>query len=331
MIDLSTKYLGLQLKNPIIIGSSGLTDSVEKIKQLEAHGAAAVVLKSLFEEEIIMEMEEMLHQMTSRHYVYPETYDYMDAEVEEDSVRKYLRLIREAKQAVKIPIIASINCVSAQKWTYLASEIEKAGPDALELNLFILPTDLHHTQQQSQEIVIDILNKIRKEVKIPIALKISYYSASLGLMIKELSEMDVAGLVLFNRFWSPDFDIENFTVESGNILSHPEDIHLPLRWIALMANRVKCDLAATTGIHDATGLIKMLLAGASVVEIVSTIYKNGPEQIEVMIEELQNWMEKHEFRYINDFKGKLSQSTSQDPAVYMRVQFMKHFRHFVNA
>lgn len=328
MINLSTKYLGLNLKNPLVIGSSGLTDSVDKIKELEENGAGAVVLKSLFEEEIIMEMEEMLHKMTSRHFIYPETFDYMDEDHEEDSVRKYLRLIRETKAAVNIPVIASINCVSAQKWTYLAEEIQKAGPDALELNLFLLPTDLHRTQQQSQEIILELIEKLKKLVSLPISLKISHYSASLGLMIKEISESGVNGMVLFNRFWSPDFDIENFAVTSANVLSHPHELSMTLRWIAIMANRVKCDLAASTGVHCADGLIKMLLAGANVTQIVSTVYKNGQKIINDMLAGLSEWMKNHEFETIDEFRGKMSQAESNDPAAYQRVQFMKHFRHF---
>ncbi len=329
MVDLKTKYLGLELKNPIIVGSSGLTDSVEKIVELEKKGAAAVVLKSLFEEEIVMEMEEMIHNMTSRHFIYPETFDYMDEDHHEDTVRKYLRLIKEAKEAVDIPVIASINCVSSQKWTYLAEEIEKAGPDALELNLFILPTDLHRTEQQNQEIILELAKQIREIVKIPIALKISYYSASLGLMIKELSETKVDGLVLFNRYWSPDFDIDTFSVTKGNILSLPEDIRQTLRWTSIMSKRVCCDLCSSTGIHDSSGVIKLLLAGASAVQVVSTIYKHGYNRIEKMLTEMKEWMEKHEFTCIDDFKGKMSMAESNDPAAYQRVQFMKHFRNFI--
>lgn len=330
MIDTSINYMGLNLKNPIIIGSSGLTDSVKKVQELEKAGVGAVVLKSLFEEEILMEMEEMMHKMTSRHFFYPETFDYMDEDHQEDSVRKYLRLIRETKEKVNIPVIASINCVSSQKWTYLAEEIQKAGPDALELNLFILPTDLQRTQNESQEVILDVLEKIKKSVSIPIALKISHYSASLGLMIKELSEAGTDSLVLFNRFWSPDFDVENFAITSGNVLSHPDDMFLPLRWVAIMSNRVKCDLAATTGIHDSQSMIKMLLAGAKAVQIVSTIYRHGPEYVSLMLDELKDWMKKHDFESIEEFRGRMSQTQSEDPAAYQRVQFMKHFRHYVH-
>ena len=331
MKDLSTNYLGLQLRNPIIVGSSGLTDSVEKIRTLEQSGAAAVVLKSLFEEEILFELEEDKHKMTSRFYVYPETYDYMDHDelYQEDLVRQYLRLISEAKASVKIPVIASINCVSGQKWTYLAREIEKAGADALELNLFILPSDLNRSADTNTELYFEIIEAVKKEVNIPIALKMSYYFTNLAEIIQKLSATGIKGLVLFNRFFSPDFDIENFVVTPSNVLSSPSSQSLPLRWIAIMANRVKCDLAASTGIHNGESVIKQLLAGATAVQITSAIYNHGPELIPKLLQTLNDWMERHEFESIENFKGMMSQANSLDPASYERVQFMKHFRSFI--
>jgi len=331
MKNLQTNYLGLQLRNPIIVGSSGLTDSVDKIKQLEENGAGAVVLKSLFEEEIMYELEEDKHKMTSRFYVYPETYDYMDHDevFQEDMVRKYLRLIKEAKQAVKIPIIASVNCVSAQKWTYLAREIEKAGADALELNLFILPSDLQRSAEINTELYFDIIEAVKLEVSIPIAVKMSYYFTNLAAIIQELSKTGIKGLVLFNRFFSPDFDIENFMVTSSNVLSTPSSLALSLRWIAIMANRVECDLAASTGIHDGESVIKQLLAGANAVQVTSAIYNHGAHLIPEMLKTIESWMERHEFESIEDFRGMMSQAKSFDPAAYERIQFMKHFRSFV--
>ena len=210
MPNLATNYLGLDLNSPIIAASSGLTDSIEKLIELEVHGAGAIVLKSLFEEEIIMEMDEKILAMTSRPYVYPETFDYMDEDPQEDTVRKYLRLIKEAKAAVSVPIIASINCVSAQKWTYFAREIEKAGADALEINLFVLPTDMNRTGDENEQIYYDVLKTVKDQVALPIALKISPYHSNLSNLIKRLDDMNVDGIVMFNRFYSPDFDINRF-------------------------------------------------------------------------------------------------------------------------
>ena len=329
MPNLTTNYLGLDLKNPIIVASSGLTDSVEKIKELEAHGAGAVILKSLFEEEIIMEMEEQMHAMTSRPYIYPETFDYMEEEPQEDSVRKYLRLIEEAKAAVSIPVIASINCVSAQKWTYFSREIEKAGADALEINLFVLPTDMNRSGEENEQIYYDVLKTVKEQVAMPVALKISPYHSNLANTIKRLADLDADGIVMFNRFYSPDFDIDNLSVTSGQVLSHSDDYKNSLRWIGIMSDRVNCSLAGTTGIHTSESIIKHLLAGADAVQIASVLYKQGPEYIDILTKEIYSWMEEHGFENIRDFKGKMCQSKSGDPAAFERVQFMKHFRNFV--
>ncbi|MFA8433798.1 MAG: dihydroorotate dehydrogenase-like protein [Marinifilaceae bacterium] len=328
MLNLATNYLGLDLKNPIIVASSGLTDSVEKIKELEANGAGAVILKSLFEEEIIMEMEEMMHNMTSRPYIYPETFDYMDEENKEDSVRKYLRLIQEAKAAVSIPIIASINCVSAQKWTYFSREVEKAGADALEINLFVLPTDMNRTSQENEQIYFDVIENVKKQVALPIALKISPYLSNLANMIKRMDDLDVEGVVMFNRFYSPDFDIHNMEISSGQVLSHSDDYKNSLRWIGIMSERVNCSLAATTGLHTSESIIKQILAGADAVQLASVIYKEGPEYIDILLKEIYAWMTDHGYENIRDFRGKMSQSKANDPAAFERVQFMKHFRNF---
>ena len=329
MPNLATNYLGLDLNSPIIAASSGLTDSIEKLIELEVHGAGAIVLKSLFEEEIIMEMDEKTLAMTSRPYVYPETFDYMDEDPQEDTVRKYLRLIKEAKAAVSVPIIASINCVSAQKWTYFAREIEKAGADALEINLFVLPTDMNRTGDENEQIYYDVLKTVKDQVALPIALKISPYHSNLANLIKRLDDMNVDGIVMFNRFYSPDFDITDLSVTSGQILSGPDDYKNSLRWTGIMSERVKCSIAGTTGIHTSESIIKHLLAGADAVQLASVLYKNGPEYIDVLSKEIYAWMEEHGFKSIRDFKGKMSQSKSNDPAAFERVQFMKQFRNFV--
>ncbi|MBL4561490.1 MAG: dihydroorotate dehydrogenase-like protein [Labilibaculum sp.] len=329
MPNLATNYLGLDLTNPIIAASSGLTDSIEKLIELEVYGAGAIVLKSLFEEEIIMEMDEKMHSMTSRPYVYPETFDYMNEDPQEDTVRKYLRLVREAKAALSIPIIASINCVSAQKWTYFAQELEKAGADALEINLFVLPTDLNRSGDENEQIYYDVLKTVKEQVAIPVAFKISPYHSNLSNLIKRLDDMNVDGVVMFNRFYSPDFDIDNLTVTSGQILSNSDDYKNSLRWTGIMSERVKCSIAGTTGIHTSESIIKHLLAGADAVQLASVLYKNGPEYIDTLSKEIFAWMEKHNFKSIRDFKGKMSQSKSNDPAAFERVQFMKQFRNFV--
>ncbi|WP_462281953.1 dihydroorotate dehydrogenase-like protein [Salinivirga cyanobacteriivorans] len=329
MANLETIYLGLKLKNPIVAASSEMTGSVEDIQKLEKAGAGAVVLKSLFEEEIQMEMEQMKQQMTGKPYVYPETMDYMDEPVEEDQVRKYLRLIKEAKSAVNIPIIASINCVSSQKWTYLASEIEKAGADAIELNMFILPTDFSRSSVDNEKIYHDVVNQVSSEIDIPVAAKVSYYFSDLGPALRRLSETRISGLTLFNRFFAPDIDIDDMKVTNGHVLSSPSDIHLSLRWVAIMANRVECDIAATTGVHSGRDVIKQLLAGADVVQVASVLYRNGATYIAEMLQEVESWMDKHKYAAVEDFRGRLAQEKSTNPAAWERAQFMRHFSHFV--
>jgi len=329
MPDLSTNYLGLKLKNPIIVGSCGLTDSVEKVKNLEDAGAGAVVLKSLFEEEIILEMEETIYTMTNRHFVFPETMDYMETVVKEDILSNYLLLIGELKKEVKIPIIASINCVSSQKWTYFAKEIEKAGADALELNLFFLPSDTQKGEIEILETTLDIISKVKEIITIPVALKISMFQSNLIRYVEQINKAGVEGITLFNRSWLPDIDINHLVLSSGFVLSSPSDLGSSLRWVSMFSGRFGCDIAASTGIHDGAGVIKQLLAGARACQVVSSLYINGSSIIRKMTEELTSWMEVQDFNSIDQFRGRLSQANSGNPADWERVQFMKHFHNFV--
>jgi len=325
MADISTKYLGFNLRSPIIAGSCGLTNSLQDIKELYKFGAGAIVLKSIFEEEINIEMKKSLEQMNRPGNIYPEIYDFFDYDTVEDSLTTYLHLIESAKKEVDIPIIASVNCISAMEWTVFAKRFEEAGADGLELNLFVLPSDFHRTTEETEQIYFDVVKKVQKEVSIPIALKTSFYFSNLGQMLQKLSGTGIGGLVLFNRFWSPDFEIDDFKVLSSHVLSTPGEITNSLRWVAIMANRVKCDIASSTGVHDGRSAIKMLLAGANAVQVVSTLYRNGLSRIQTINEEIIEWMEKHDFNSIDDFRGKMSQSESKDPAAFERVQFMKHF------
>jgi dihydroorotate dehydrogenase (fumarate) len=331
MPNLSTTYLGLKLKNPIVAASSGLTDSVENIKSLEKAGVSAVVLKSIFEEEIVSEMEINMKKMATESFLYPETLEfYEDHEEEKNISTKYLELIKEAKQAVDIPVIASINCITSDYWTYFPKMVEEAGADAIELNIFILPSDLNRNKAVNEQVYFDIISKVKKQVKIPVSVKISYYFSDLARFIQKLSSAGVEGIVLFNRFYNPDFDIEKMEVVSGSVLSSPEDFHIPLRWISLMSGRVKCSLAASTGIHDGTAIVKQILAGADVVEIASTIYQNGYERVGEMLEFVQKWMDTKGYESLVEYKGKMNQKDSERPAAYERVQFMRYFRGYQN-
>ncbi|HZJ73769.1 MAG TPA: dihydroorotate dehydrogenase-like protein [Perlabentimonas sp.] len=325
MKNLTVKYMGLALKNPIVAASSGLTSSLKGIKALEDSGVGAVVIKSLFEEEIIMETQDSMNRMQATGFIYPETMEYFDFDEIEDPVANYIKLISDAKREVNIPVIASINCVTAHKWPDFAKRIQEAGADALELNIFALPSDFNRTAEENEKLYFDIIERVTSLVSIPVAVKISHYNASLASFLKRLSETPIKSIVLFNRFYNPDIDINTLSFTAGNVLSSPSDLSMPLRWIAIMSERVSCDLAASTGIHDGNAVAKVLLAGASVVHVASTLYRNGLSRVGEMLKDLETWMDSMEYTTIDDFKGKMSQAKTFNPAAYERVQFMKYF------
>ncbi len=330
MAELTTKYLGLTLKNPIIIGASGLSDSLDNICELEKNGAGAVVLKSLFEEQIILEADASRKNALNDGMIYmqkSESMDYLDLHIKEDTVNDYIKLIKESKQAVHIPIIASVNCVSGSEWISFAKQIEKAGADALELNIALLAAD-NKSGEEREKIYFNIIEKVRKEVKIPVAIKIGPYFSNLSNFIHKLSDTGVSGIVLFNRFYNPDFDIDTLTEKSANTFSCPFEYSNALRWVALMSGNVKTDLCASSGIHEGSSVIKQLLAGAKSVQIVSTLYKHGLDQLPKITSELEEWMDKMGYNYIDQFRGKMSQRESKNPEVYERIQFMKYFSDF---
>jgi dihydroorotate dehydrogenase (fumarate) len=324
MADLSTTYMGLKLRNPIIAASSGLTNSIENIRKIFDHGAGAIVLKSLFEEQINFAINKTFHQ-SDNNYSYPEALDYISHYTRTNDLENYLKLIREAKSNVSVPVIASINCLSSSEWITFAKNIQDAGADGLELNIFILPSDPRRKSDQHEQVYFDILLSVMKEVKIPVAAKISYYFSGLTNMAMQLSWTGIAGLVLFNRFYSPDIDIDTFEVTSGNVFSGPGEMSNTLRWVAMLSGKVQCDIAASTGIHDGKDAIKQLLAGAKAVQVASVLYQKGFDQIDLMLAEMDNWMDKHQFARTNDFIGKMSFKEAENPAAFERVQFMKHF------
>ncbi len=324
MADLSTQYMGLKLRNPIIAGSSGLTNSVENIEKIQNNGAGAVVLKSLFEEQINFAIHKTYNQ-DGNNFGYPEALDYISHYTRENDVEKYLRLIKDAKSKVDIPVIASINCVSSTEWVAFAKQIQEAGADALELNIFILPSDPRMKADQNEQAYFDIIQGVMKQVSIPLSAKVSCYFSGFANMALQLSWTGIAGLVMFNRFYSPDIDIEKFEIIPGNIFSSAEELSISLRWIAMLSDKIHCDIAASTGIHDGKAVIKQLLAGAKAVQIASVLYKKGFEEIGIMLKELEGWMDNHNFATTTDFIGKMSFKEARNPAAYERVQFMKHF------
>jgi dihydroorotate dehydrogenase (fumarate) len=326
MTNISTKYLGLELRSPIIVGSSGLTSNIENIKEIAENGAGAIVLKSIFEEEILLESQDALKEAHKDKLIYKElseTLDYVDLHINEKSLNNYLKLIKEAKKSVSIPVIASINCISDYEWINFAIKIQEAGADALELNIFLNPADF--IKKDSEKIQFSIIKKVLKTVSIPVAVKISNCDSNLAVTIQKIAETGVAGVVLFNRFYSPDFDIENFTVSSANIFSNAEEQVKPLRWISLMSGKVNCSLAASTGIHHSDAVIKQILAGADAVQIVSTLYLNGIKYLKKIHSDMEQWMITKGVFSLDQIKGQMSYKRSTNPAIYERMQFMKRY------
>lgn len=323
MVNLETTYLGLKLKNPVIIASSGLTNNVDKIIELEKNGAAAVVLKSLFEEQILAESAYNISMDQSFGH---NVHNYITSTLRDTRISDYIKLIKNSKASVSIPIIASINCVSVSEWVDFTKKIEAAGADAIELNIGLLPSNHEISSEQNEQLYFDILEKVRKNTKLPIALKMSQYSAGLANLIKKLSWTSyVDSFVLFNRYFSPDINTETMEVTSSGVFSSSDDISVSLRWVAIMSNVIELPIAATTGVHQGNDVVKQILAGANCVQIASTIYQNGPKHIQTILGDLEKWMEKKSYKNIDDFRGKMSFKREQNTVAFERIQFMKHF------
>ena len=324
-MDLSTSYLGLKIKSPVVVGSSSISSSLKNLKKIEESGAGAVVLKSIFEEEIYYEYESIIREELKQEAPNLDYLDYYDYKIKQDNIKKYLELISEAKKEIDIPVIASINCTCTHEWQFFIKKVQEAGADAIELNLFIPPSDFSKDCKEIENIYLDLTDKIKGLIDIPVSIKLSYYFSNLAAFVKKLSEKDIQGLVLFNRFFQPDFDIENFKVIPSNVLSHPSDLPISLRWTSILSGRLSCDLIASTGIHNSEAVVKQILAGANAVQVTSVLYKNGIEYVRELNEGLKSWMEKHNYNKLDDFRGKMSQIKSPNPAQYERVQFMKYF------
>lgn len=328
MANLSTRFFGLELKSPVIIGSAGLSNTVDKIKLLAENGAGAVVLKSVFEEEIYSEYK---HEFDKQAEINDnlEYLDYLDYEIKNDRIKEYLDLIQGVKKAgINIPLVASINCTSGNDWVFFARELAKAGADALELNLFIIPSDINRSAEKVREYYFATIKKVLNTVNIPVTVKLSSYFSDLAAMIKELSETGIAGITLFNRFYNIDIDIEKRSLMPAKVLSHPFEYQKSLRWIGIMSGRVKCDLAASSGVHDYPTAIKMLMAGANAVQVVSGVYKHGYNFVKEMVEGLDKWMDGHNVKSINEIVGVADLQHAKNPAQYERVQFMRYFGEF---
>ena len=322
-MDLSTTYMGLKLKSPIIVGSSGLSENIENSIAYEKAGAGAIVLKSLFEEQILHDVDEQ--RLNNMYGSYADQENYAIYYSKKHSISQYINLIKKNKEALNIPVIASVNCVSAEEWISYAKIIEEAGADALEVNLFLLPAEIDHTGEEKEQIYFDIIEKIGAEINIPFSLKISYYFSGLANFIYRLSQTKASAVVLFNKFYSPDVDIEKEKIIPGDILSCKELNTMTLRWIGILYNKIRMDLAASRGIYDGEAVIKNLLVGAQVIQVVSAVYKEGPKVLEEMHTTLSNWMERHEYNSIEQFRGNASQKNIKKPVLFERTQFMRYF------
>lgn len=323
-MDLTTTYLGLKLKNPLVPSSSPLTRNLNTLRRMEDNGAAAIVLYSLFEEQITMESHTLNHYLTQGVESFPEALTYFpEASEYETGPQEYAEHIRHAKEALEIPIIASLNGVSTGGWVNYARDIQQAGADALELNVYYLPTDPNLSGAEVEQIYLDILRDVKEAVDIPVAMKLSPYFSSLANMAKRLDAGGANGLALFNRFYQPDLDIENLEVVPHLLLSTSAELRLPLRWIAILYGRVEADLALTTGIHTAEDVLKGLMAGASVTMMASELLRNGVGRLREVLIDLERWLVEYEYESVNQMQGSLSQINCAEPAAFERANYMR--------
>jgi dihydroorotate dehydrogenase (fumarate) len=325
MTDLKTKYLGLELKNPLLIGSSGITASIDSIVKMADFGASGVVLKSLFEEEIIMEHEKTMKDKMGHQENNLEFLDYFDYHLKKGAFDRTRKLIDEIKSNIDIPVIASINCYSVGEWFSYAHLLEEAGADALELNLYRIPSKINVEADQILNGYFEVVKRIKEHVDIPVSVKISPYFTDLANIVSQFDMLGVDGVVMFNRFFSPDFDLENDRMTSGPVYSGPNDYTDSLRWISMLKEQVNCDLCASGGVHSSDTLFKMLMAGAQAVQVVSVIYKNGPGYIRDMIAGLQSWMEKKGLENIEQVNNRGREIAPDHGEIFERAQFMKYF------
>ena len=323
-MDLSTRYLGMTLRTPLVPSASPLSDEIDNIKRMEDAGASAVVLHSLFEEQLTREHEALQHHLMYGTESYAEALSYLP---EPDEFRagpdEYLKHIRKAKEAIRIPIIASLNGSSIGGWVDYAKKMQQAGADALELNIYYIPTEMDRSSLEIEQNYVDILKAVKSGVSIPVAIKLSPFFSNMANMAKRLDQAGANGLVLFNRFYQPDMDLETLEIKPNVNLSTPQAFRLPLRWIAILYGRVRANLAATSGIHTAQDVLKMLMAGADITMLCSVLLRHGIDQIREIETGICEWMEEHDYESVNQLQGSMSQKHCADPAAFERAQYMR--------
>jgi dihydroorotate dehydrogenase (fumarate) len=323
-MDLTTTYLGLKLKNPIVPSAGPLSHTVDSMKRLEDSGAAAIVMYSLFEEQIVHDAAELNHYLTQGTESFAEAITYFpEADDYNLGPEEYVEHIHMAKESLGIPVIGSLNGVSTGGWVKFAKKIEDAGADAIELNVYYIPTDPALAGTEVEERYLEVLRAVKSTIKIPVAMKLSPFFSSMANMAHKLDEAGANGLVLFNRFYQPDIDLETLEVTPNVILSTPQALRLPLRWVAILHGRVKASIAATSGIHTSEDVLKMLMAGADVTMMCSALLKHGPGRIKDVLAELRQWMQEHEYESVSQMKGSMSQKSVADPEAFERANYMK--------
>lgn len=324
MIDLSTTYLGLKLKNPIVASSSPLTQKPETAHELESAGASAIIMHSLFEEQIINESLKLHSDLVRGTESYAEALSYLP-EYGQYSIgpEKYIETLQSVKRAVNVPVFGSLNGISTGGWIEYAQKIQDAGADALELNIYNLPTDLDLTAGELEDNYVTLVGDVRKRVQIPIAIKLSPFFTALPNFARRLASAGANGLVLFNRFYQPDFDLESLEVTPNLVLSTSVEMRMPLRWIAILYGRVQVDFAMTGGVHTGQDVVKAMMAGASVTTIASELLHNGAGRVAGMLNEMTEWMDSHEYVSVAQMKGSMAQKSVADPSSFERVNYMK--------
>ncbi len=325
MVDISTTYLGLELRSPLVVGAAApLTEDIDNLKRMEDAGAAAVVLHSLFEEQLLEERYALYHYLTHSQEIDPKATSYVPRqEIFHVSSEAYLEEIRQAKKMVDIPIIASLNSSTVGSWGDYAHRVEQAGADGLELNIYYVPTDMAMTGEQVEQTYIDIVRTVTSAINIPVAVKLSPFFSNMANMAQRLSDAGADGLVLFNRFYQPDIDLETLAVEPNLFLSTSREIRLPMRWIAILYQTIPVDFAATSGIHNAHDVIKMIMVGANVTMLVSVLLNHGIEQLQKIEKDIVEWLEVKGYNSIAQLKGSMSQINCPDPGIFERVQYLK--------
>ena len=328
-MDITTNYLGLKLRSPLVVSASPLSEDIDNIKRMEDAGAAAVVLYSLFEEQLRQDRLEMHQHLEHGTESFAEALSYFPESSEYRlGPEEYLKHIAAAKKSTRLPVIASLNGSSVGGWTEYAKKIQQAGADALELNIYYIPTDMSLSGQVVEETYLNILKAVKGEVSIPVSVKLSPFFSNFANMAKRLDDAGANGLVMFNRFYQPDIELESLEVKPNILLSTPMAMRLPLRWIALLHGKVKASLAATSGIHRASDALKMLMVGADATMLCYTVIRHGIPQIAMIEREMINWLEEHEYESVSQLKGSLSQKNCPEPAAFERAQYMKAITNF---